>query len=100
MNTIKLPAYSFRESIQLAAQPLALILCAALGSRTGRWVFGASEDAWTNAYLFGMALAVVFIFMVNRKSIVEKTFPKQFPLWIFLATIFSSFLLCDLFKAI
>jgi hypothetical protein len=101
MITTKLPAHStFRESVRFAIGPLALILCAALGSKIGRVTFGASEDAWTNAYIFGMVLGFVFFAIVNRKPTVEKTLSRQYPLWVFLCTIISSFLLCELFKVI
>jgi len=98
---IKLPLNpTLSEAIRVVAGPGALILSAALGSKIGRFVFGVSENAWSNAYIFGMALGVVFISIVNRKPILEKTFSRQFPLWVFIATIVSSFLLCELFKVI
>ena len=99
MTTIKLPIHTtFRAIFTPGVGVFALILCAALGSKIGRLVFDAPEDAWTSAYQFGMVLAVVFFFIANRKTMVEKTFSRQYPLWIFLFTIISSFLLCEMFK--
>ena len=99
MTTIKLPLHTtFREILAPGIGVFALILCAAIGAKIGRVVFGASEDAWTSAYQFGMALTFVFFFIANRKTVVETTFSRQYPSWVFLSTIISSFLLCEVFK--
>jgi hypothetical protein len=89
---------TFAESIQHAIGPLALILSAAIGSRIGRWVFVASENAWSNAYIFGMVLGFVFFAVMIRKPIVVKTGSRQLQPLVFFFTIISSFLLCELFK--
>jgi hypothetical protein len=101
MTTIKLPVHTTLSEVLTPGIGVgALILCAAIGSKIGRVTFGASEDAWTFAYQFGMVFAVVFFFIANRKTMVEKAFSRQYPLWVFLNTIISSFLLCEFFKVL
>jgi hypothetical protein len=101
MTTIKLPLHTtFREILAPGIGVFALILCAAIGAKIGRVVFGASEDAWTSAYQFGMVLGVVFFSIANGKTMAENYFSRQYPSWVFLSTIVSSFLLCELFKVL
>jgi hypothetical protein len=106
MTTIKLPVHTTLSEVLTPGIGVgALILCVAIGSKIGRVAFGASEDAWTFAYQYGMALSLVFFFIANRKPFLEKALSRQhqllsrqYPLWVFLSTIIFSFLLCEAFK--
>ncbi len=98
MTTIKLPAHTtLSETLTPGIVLFALFLSDAIGCKLGRFVFGASEDASSNAYISGMVIGLFFFQLVKRKYLDKKNIANQIPTWVFLSTIISSFLLCELF---
>ena len=101
MTTVKLPIHT---TLSEAAAPvigmIALFLCDAIGCKVGRFVFGAPEDASSNAYIFGLVIVVALVALANRRFTIEKTIPLRYPLWVFLSTTISSLLLCELFTVL
>lgn len=81
MTTMKLPPYTtLAEAANPVVGVIALFWCDSLGCKIGRWVFGASENAWTSAYISGIVIAVFVSSMVNRKPPIENLFIRQYPL--------------------
>ncbi len=99
MTTIKLPVHTtLFETATPVIGMIALFLCDAIGCKIGRVVFGAPEDASSNAYIYGLVLIVALVALANRKPAIKKAFSTRYPLWVFLSTIVCSFLLCEAFK--